>query len=119
MTSREATKIGMKMMRLLDMGEWFEEGKKSRIKFQVYRKSDMTDDGNSDWHSEERTANVWVNHSMDDYERACTTILHELLHIVIEGHKPWCGKYDVQYEFALNRLATALWKQWRPLFITT
>lgn len=36
------------------------------------------------------------------------TIRHELLHLLLEAHKPMTGKYDKEYEFGLNTLADLL-----------
>lgn len=38
------------------------------------------------------------------------TLVHELLHIVIEGHKPY-EKYDSQTERAINRIAAVICNQ--------
>ena len=38
------------------------------------------------------------------------SIVHELMHIALEGHKPLTGKYryDANYEYGLNKLASAI-----------
>jgi hypothetical protein len=37
-----------------------------------------------------------------------STLVHELLHLVFDGHKHKLGKYDPLHERALNRTAAAL-----------
>ena len=41
-----------------------------------------------------------------------STLVHELLHLRLEGHLPGPRKYDALYERALNQLAEALIKEW-------
>ena len=36
------------------------------------------------------------------------TLIHELLHVLLEGHKVYSRKYDAQYERGLNHLTDCL-----------
>lgn len=38
------------------------------------------------------------------------TVVHELLHLVLDGHKTYDGMYDPMHERSINRLAAALVK---------
>jgi hypothetical protein len=57
------------------------------------------------WSTEESSAMVLLARNQDDHE---STLIHELLHLTLEGHRPICKKYDAQYERGLNRIADAL-----------
>lgn len=107
MTSRELTALGRRYLKRLEADEWL-RGTRFRI-----RKLDGLY-GFSEWFPEERIALVSVNRGLDE-EMTHTTLIHELLHMVLEGHKPPSShaKYDPNYELALNRLAKALWNEWK------
>ena len=108
MTSRELTALGRRYMRLMEMDEWI-RGTQFRV-----RKLDGLY-GLSEWFVEERCALITVNRGLDP-ELTETTLIHELLHLVLEGHKPLTAhsKYDPNYELALNRVAKGIWKSQQP-----
>lgn len=57
------------------------------------------------WHPEELHADVEVSRRARAKEQ---TLVHELLHVVLQGHLP-CpgGEYDVHLERAINRISAA------------
>jgi hypothetical protein len=60
------------------------------------------------WNCEELTATVELNKYSREKE---ATLVHELLHIVWQGHTPVPEVGDVQLERAINRITTALISQ--------
>lgn len=107
MTSRQLTKLGRRFLKRLEADEWLRGTQfKSRKLDDLY--------GLSEWFVEERCALITVHNALSD-DDAGTTLVHELLHVVLEGHKPITahGKYDPNYELALNRIAKALWNEWK------
>ncbi len=57
------------------------------------------------WSPEELAAQILLARTQENYEQ---TIIHELLHIVLEGHKPMNGRYSELQERAINRIADGL-----------
>lgn len=57
------------------------------------------------WHSEEFQAVVAVWKGSREKE---AVLVHELLHIVIEGHQELTREYDVNIERAINRITYAM-----------
>ena len=82
------------------------------VKFDRKLKSD--DDGSAlcgciTWQPEYRQAQLHLNptvHSNDEEMRR--TVVHELAHLLLEGHQQKPNEYSGQYEFALNLLAELL-----------
>lgn len=110
MTSRQLTALGRRYMKRLQMDEWLR-----RTEFNVVRNL-SDDDGNplfgrSSWHPEERQCWIAVAPGPDDV--MSETAIHELPHVILEGHAPVPDTYDEGYEFALNRIAKALWNEWK------
>jgi hypothetical protein len=106
-TSRELTAHGRRFMKRLEMDEWI-RGTQFRV-----RKLDGLY-GLSEWFVEERCALVTVNRGLDR-DMTMTTLIHELLHLLLEGHRPPTShsKYDPNYELALNRAAKGYWNEWK------
>ena len=63
------------------------------------------EDGKVEFCSEDLSATVYIHPKCTKREE---TLVHELLHIVIEGDKTEDLKYDVHMERAINRIAAAL-----------
>lgn len=57
------------------------------------------------WHTEELKATVKLSKKVADKEG---TLVHELLHIVLQGHADYDEKYDAHLERAINRIAAGL-----------
>lgn len=57
------------------------------------------------WKAEELTAEIHITRRQKYQEE---TLIHELLHIVMQGHEAEVPEYDVHVERAINRIATAL-----------
>lgn len=57
------------------------------------------------WSPEEMVADIRLARRQDNPEQ---TIIHELIHVVLDGHKAMNGKYNEMQERAINRLADAL-----------
>lgn len=104
-TFRALTKRWEKKLKL---SEW-------RIKYSLLPEHDMLlpgCTGLTDWQPEHKSARIEISNDEDDatIERS---VVHELLHIVLEGHESFDfenGKYkvDPQFEYALNVVAEAL-----------
>ena len=64
-------------------------------------------DGLAMWSAEHRTAVILLRRKQDDIEG---TLVHELLHVAIQGHIPQTAEdqYDVAEERAVNSIADAL-----------
>jgi hypothetical protein len=71
------------------------------ISFSWGAKGDL---GRCYWHPDECHADVEVNARARDKE---ATLVHELLHIVIQGHEDFPG-YNVEVERAINKITAAL-----------
>jgi hypothetical protein len=106
MTSRELTRYGRRYLKRLQAEEWLRG-----TMFRVRNLDGLY--GMSEWFVEERCALITVHRGLS-HEDTMTTLIHEILHVVLEGHKPPTAhsKYDPNYELALNRLAKALWNEW-------
>lgn len=61
--------------------------------------------GFCDYQTEYRCANIWIARDEPSKE---FFLVHELLHIVLEGHKEEQTPYDVHMERAINRISGAL-----------
>jgi len=69
-------------------------------------KKEMTDCvGCCIWSAEELCAIVKIKRGEKEQE---PTLVHELLHLVFQGHSNYDGNYDVHLERALNKTAAAL-----------
>lgn len=111
MTTRQLTALGRRFMRLLEMDEWI-----ARAEFKSCRTIKDADlgelDGRSFWHPEERKC--WIEVAQADPGVMGETLLHEILHLLYEGHMSPMGVdgYDAGYELGLNRTAKALYREW-------
>jgi hypothetical protein len=106
MTSRQLTALGRRCMKRLDMSEW--------IKHAIFRVVRLEGNvGEATWHPEERRCWIAVEPNEDEVVMV-ETVIHEILHVLFEGHLPVKGEeeYDEAYEFALNRAAKAYRKAW-------
>lgn len=68
--------------------------------------------GQTIWHPEERRCWIAIAHGTESDELH-ETLVHELLHILLEGHLALTHPYDAGYEFGLNRAAKAIWTAWK------
>lgn len=59
------------------------------------------------WYTEELRAEITIKPRSNEQE---LTVIHELLHLVIDGHKEWEG-YNEDTERAINRIAKALYNE--------
>lgn len=73
--------------------------------------------GHCDFSTEHRSAEILVlhpellePHTKETGQTWEHILVHELLHLVLDGHKP-AGKYDAQHEAAINLLARVLLKK--------
>ena len=69
------------------------------------------EDGHNNFYSEGPSSKIALRKDQDDYDME-VTIVHELLHLMVDGHKDiekLVGRhYDRMHERALNRLAKIL-----------
>lgn len=83
----------------LNLREW-------SITVQLGTKKEMPDSvGMALWSAEELSAVVKIRRGEKEQE---PTLVHELLHILLQGHANYDGVYDVHTERAINRIAAAL-----------
>ncbi len=64
--------------------------------------------GEITWNPEALTATIWLNKYSRDKEN---TLIHELLHLVLQGHAECGGRASTELERAINRIAEALTPQ--------
>jgi len=105
MNIRQIRKLLAFWVQVLNLSEW-------KITARWGTKSEMDGDdavGLNFYSVEELVSTILLDRSQpaDEYEH---TLVHELLHLVFDGHKPPGGKYDPLHERALNKTATALIK---------
>lgn len=62
-------------------------------------------EGNTWWFTEDFRVIILIRKGCEDLEG---TLVHELLHVLIEGHRTAPAKYDPLYERAINKLTKAL-----------
>lgn len=97
---------------MLDMPEW-----SARTAFQFVKQLPDSDVAQCWWHTDERRAVISLMRNQKyrpDKRTIETTVIHEVLHLLLEGHDDIDGLRDPQYESALNRLSDALWEAWQP-----
>jgi Zn-dependent peptidase ImmA (M78 family) len=71
-------------------------------------KKEMSDAvGTCIWSAEEMAAMVKLKRGEPAHEIE-PTLVHELLHLVLQGHANYDGNYDIHLERAINKLAAAL-----------
>lgn len=100
---REARRLAHYWLDILGIPEW-----KEKLVVRWGAKKEMPDvDGLNFIEPEfvESEILLWPRRSDEEIEH---TIVHELLHLVVDGHKVPDTKYDPMHERALNRLATTL-----------
>jgi hypothetical protein len=64
-------------------------------------------DGTCIWLPEYAQANIHLNRMQPDAEIP-RTIMHELIHVCLQGHAPHTGKYSEMMERGINRIVDAL-----------
>ena len=65
--------------------------------------------GSCSWMVEHKQAFIYVSRRMNaDWPEIQETLLHELLHIRLEGHLDRAKRYDAHYEHAINYLSKML-----------
>lgn len=86
---------------LLDLGEW-------EIACRWAKAGEIEDDcARIPWQTEYKTAVLILNRTQLSNEIP-HTIIHELEHLRLEGHKEYVFAYDKMYELGLNRIADAI-----------
>lgn len=72
---------------------------------------EMSEDceGNAWWFTEDSHALILIRRRCTEPEE---TLVHELLHVLIEGHRAAPARYDPLYERAINKLTAALVTKW-------
>lgn len=97
MTIRELRKECRKWQDLLGLSQW-------KIELRWATRTEAKEaQGSAVWHPDEERAWIVVSRTSD--QRA--TLIHELLHVRWEGHKPY-GGYSVHQERAINAITAAL-----------
>ena len=96
MTIEEIRDRGTYWRQRLQLREW------ANINYVVRSVSEMAELGRSSWMTEECTATIEIREDAKE-----DTIVHEMLHLVIDGHKRY-RRYNELTERAINRIAAAL-----------
>lgn len=108
MTIRTLKKLTKEWAELLQLNGW-------EITPSFVEKTETEDAyGETTWSTEWKKAVVHMERPEVIEEDGITTfervLVHELLHIALEGHKPPSAEYDASYERALNILSELLVK---------
>lgn len=104
MTLREARDLSEFWKCVLNLPEW-------SVSVRWGTRAEMKDANEDDvvglciWSPEELTGQILLARRQDNHEQ---TIIHELLHLVLEGHRPMNGRYSELHERAINRIADGL-----------
>lgn len=110
MKIRELRQLTKKWIDILELGEW-----KGRVKVNWGTEEELKNaegdalDGVNIFSTERRLSEVFINPELEDHQ-IIETLVHELLHLVVDGHKNSLGEYDAMHERALDRLAEAFVK---------
>lgn len=103
----------MSLKELRDLVSWWQEelklpewdirvGWMSKANIKEYQKCD----GLCDWEGQYKVANLWVRRGSVGIPH---TVVHELLHIRLEGCKPFDERNTTdEWEFSLNTLSTVI-----------
>ena len=92
---RERCAYWQKRFQLLDWNIYLQWGSAREMK-------DLC--GTCSWSVEDGIAVIKLNRTMPNQEE---TVIHELIHIVLQGHLPELPPYDVHLERGINRMAAA------------
>jgi hypothetical protein len=113
MTTRQLTEFGRKYMHLLGMPEWADKAEFRMVRGLKDCKGNPLD-GQSWWFPETRHSFIRVRVGLT-HDEAQESLIHEILHVRFEGHKPPVGDegYDESYEYGLNSAAKAYWQAWK------
>jgi hypothetical protein len=98
-TLEELRATCLRWQAILQLRDW-------RIKVEFGRPEDMAGElGEVVWDAEDATAKIKI---APNQKRPEATLVHELLHVRMEGHAPNDGTHEVGYERNLNHLQRAL-----------
>lgn len=104
MTIRHARHILAEYMVRMDLTEW-------KIFLRWGTKEEMKDSqGQCTWSPEYTSAEIFLRRDQPDVEIP-HTLVHELVHLALQGHRPHDGRYSVMYERGINRLASAILRE--------
>lgn len=99
MTIRQIRRLLPFWQDVLNLREW-------KITIRYGTAEEMSDNVGLNYISvEELESLILLSRHQEDVEE---TLVHELLHLVYDGHKPQDWRYDAMHERALNRTAKAL-----------
>jgi hypothetical protein len=103
-TIREARQILAEYRALLDLGEW-------DIRVRWSRQRELPDDewGSMLWNPDTATAIMVINRGARlTTAEIRSTVVHELLHVTLQGHRDHTGVREPMFERGLNRIAGAI-----------
>jgi len=101
MTIARVREIVAEYRALLDLTDW-------DIRCRWSRRGELADaDGQCRWQPEYRIADVVLRRQQPDSEIP-HTVVHELLHLRLQGHTLNEAPYDPQLELGINRTAAAI-----------
>jgi hypothetical protein len=112
MTQAQLSRLCAKWKKRLGLVTW-----KTRVRF--VRFGNMAGElGRVEFYPEMMRAEISILHPDDrtakpDERYPELDLVHELLHLLIDGHKG-PDKYSIAHERAINAIAEALWKGYRP-----
>jgi Zn-dependent peptidase ImmA (M78 family) len=97
----EARSILKDYLERMDLTEW-------TVLLRWGKIAEMADvDGKCVWSPEYASCEILLNKRQPDSSIA-HTIVHELCHVALQGHKDHNGGYSAMYERGINRIATAI-----------
>ena len=101
MTIRQARKILAEYLVRMDMTEW-------TVFLRWGTKKEMEDlDGRCIWSPEYTHCEIVIRRDQADSEIP-KTVVHELVHVCLQGHKENHSRYDTMYERGINRITLAI-----------
>ena len=106
MTTRQLVALTYREARRMRLSEWKIDVMFKPVDEMV--RSGHDDDGLTFIDAEYQQVVIWVSKAIrHEHDRVRETVVHELLHVRLEGHRPQ-GRYDPAYELGLNVIAGLL-----------
>lgn len=102
MTIKRAREILAEYQALLDLGEW-----EIRVRWARNGELEANDMGAVRWCTDTAQADMFLRRGLQERELR-DTIIHELVHVTLQGHADHTGKRDPMFERGINRITDAI-----------